>query len=87
MSLYLDRLERNLYKLADIKTIKDAEIDLNNNNVEIGNIRRDDNDESIIHIFGKTQEERYPIRSHVAINTKKSQIIFIYAEMGQLVQK
>lgn len=43
MSLYLDRLERNLYKLADIKTIKDAEIDLNNNNVEIGNIRRDDN--------------------------------------------
>ena len=87
MSLYLDRLERNLYKLADIKTIKDAEIDLNNNNVEIGNIRRDDNDENIIHIFGKTQGERYYIRSHVAINTKKSQIIFIYAEMGQLVQK
>ncbi|NAS19391.1 serine/threonine protein phosphatase [Clostridium butyricum] len=76
MSLYLDRLERNLYKLADIKTIKDAEIDLNNNNVEIGNIRRDDNDESIIHIFGKTQGERYYIRSHVAINTKKSQIVF-----------
>ena len=24
MSLYLDRLERNLYKLVDIKTIKDA---------------------------------------------------------------
>ena len=51
MSLYLDRLERNLYKLADIKTIKDAEIELKNNKVKIRNIRRNNNNENIIYIF------------------------------------
>ena len=76
MLFNLDRLEHNLYKLSNIKVIRNAEIELNNNNVSILSIREDDCEENLIHIFAKCEGERPTKRIHIAIDTKESQIVF-----------
>lgn len=76
MSFYLDRLEQCLYKAADITTIKNAEIDLKNNNISITNIAEDSEDEDVVHIYSIAKGDRYPNHTHVAINTRKGQIVF-----------
>lgn len=76
MSFFLDRLEHNLYKTADITTIKNAEIELNNNNISIINIRTDTEDEGIIHIYSRADGERYFNHTHIGIDAEKGKIKF-----------